>query len=647
MKKNILFSYKAILLLVLFIFNLPYSVAELQSIDEALLSEKTEMACHFNADVSMDCIATVRYQILKLTGRDMISLISFSYPQKDKFEVISANVTQPGEKPVPLGPDQIETKMQQNPQEGLSSNKTTSLIFENLKLNSYVSYTVRHHYAAEAFIPHHMYRYYFRPQPVRVDEFKAVYTSDRPLYHYAYHMDDFLMTASQDQKKWKIKQKKPIYINYINELSNSYITSHYFELGTSTDLQENYGPLAEKYHAIISAALPSKAAHQVEAIKVLSEHEKVKKIMEFIYHSYRYLGDWRNTDRGKIPFDLATIEQHGYGDCKDLAVLLTAMLRASGIQASTALVSRGARALPLKIPGAEAPNHAIVQARVDGKIWWLDPTNPVFSGNYAFPDIQNRWVLIFNSDGKVTQDHIPEYQPKKEETKKVVIVFKPEAPANIDYSMSMIKSIYLARLNIDDRQYGEKWLDKIICNAVGKEQTHCKVKRPTSEFELPERYDVSVQLEDNQAFIQLSQDRYLYKASRRDEVWDEVSDYLQKGGLWDLYFEEPMKSDKEVTLIAKGIDANEIHDCQIQSDAIDFSLYGTKIPEGYRYHIQSHLKKSWLTHDEIVDPAFQGIVKKMKKCLDQLNFIVNVTPVSDNKLSQEAGSGWSDKGHLK
>ncbi len=111
----------------------------------------------------------------------------------------------------------------------------------------------------------------------------------------------------------------------------------------------------------------------------LAPAEQVARLMQHINDHYRYLGDWRATERGYVPFNLAEIEQHGYGDCKDLAILLTALLKASGIHAETAWVSRGDLAESLLIPGTHAPNHAIVRAQVDGQVWWLDPTNPVFA----------------------------------------------------------------------------------------------------------------------------------------------------------------------------------------------------------------------------------------------------------------------------
>ena len=38
--------------------------------------------------------------------------------------------------------------------------------------------------------------------------------------------------------------------------------------------------------------------------------------MRHINDRYRYLGDWRGTERGQIPFSLQEIESHGYGDCR-------------------------------------------------------------------------------------------------------------------------------------------------------------------------------------------------------------------------------------------------------------------------------------------------------------------------------------------
>ncbi|WP_073961031.1 transglutaminase domain-containing protein [Sodalis-like endosymbiont of Proechinophthirus fluctus] len=64
--------------------------------------------------------------------------------------------------------------------------------------------------------------------------------------------------------------------------------------------------------------------------------------------------------------DLTQIEQNGYGDCIDLSVLMTAILREAGVQARSAMVERRLYYAP--------PNHVNVQAKIAGKIKWLDLT---------------------------------------------------------------------------------------------------------------------------------------------------------------------------------------------------------------------------------------------------------------------------------
>ena len=74
--------------------------AALQPLAEAPLANDTELHCHFNRDASTDCTTTYRYTILKPNGREMLSRIDFDYSEGDTFEVISAQSTQPGAKPV-------------------------------------------------------------------------------------------------------------------------------------------------------------------------------------------------------------------------------------------------------------------------------------------------------------------------------------------------------------------------------------------------------------------------------------------------------------------------------------------------------------------------------------------------------------------
>lgn len=64
-----------------------------------------------------------------------------------------------------------------------------------------------------------------------------------------------------------------------------------------------------------------------------------------------------------------------YGDCKDKAWLLTTLLTRLDMRAQPALVSGDSqRGVRRGLPAASQFDHVIVQAEVDGRTFWLDPT---------------------------------------------------------------------------------------------------------------------------------------------------------------------------------------------------------------------------------------------------------------------------------
>lgn len=98
--------------------------------------------------------------------------------------------------------------------------------------------------------------------------------------------------------------------------------------------------------------------------------------LQFVQGEIRYLGVeiGPNSHAPNAP-DL--VLKRRFGDCKDKATLLVAMLDALGIEARPALVaSRMQRAVAGRLPGPRAFDHVIVRARVDGKTYWLDATRP-------------------------------------------------------------------------------------------------------------------------------------------------------------------------------------------------------------------------------------------------------------------------------
>jgi lipoprotein NlpI len=105
-----------------------------------------------------------------------------------------------------------------------------------------------------------------------------------------------------------------------------------------------------------------------------SDETRVTAALEFVQSEIRYfsvsLGE--SSHRPAMP-DI--VLRRRYGDCKDKSFLLIALLRELGIQSSPVLLQIGRRTgLEKTLPSAQFFDHAIVQATVGGKTFFLDPT---------------------------------------------------------------------------------------------------------------------------------------------------------------------------------------------------------------------------------------------------------------------------------
>ncbi len=106
--------------------------------------------------------------------------------------------------------------------------------------------------------------------------------------------------------------------------------------------------------------------------KSIAEKEAV--ILDYLDREVRYTGI-EFGEAAILPHDPAETLAKGYGDCKDKATLLVAMLRAAGIPAYVALLDVEVRMdVPVDLPGMGLFDHAIVY--VPGKVpLWIDATD--------------------------------------------------------------------------------------------------------------------------------------------------------------------------------------------------------------------------------------------------------------------------------
>lgn len=114
-----------------------------------------------------------------------------------------------------------------------------------------------------------------------------------------------------------------------------------------------------------------------------SQDDKINAIIDFVQDEIRYMGI--ESGMGSIkPFTPNQTLAQRFGDCKDKALLLTTMLERIGIEKSfPALVNSSTQHnIEQFLPSGHIFDHVIVCFELNGKQYWLDPSNPFQGGTY-------------------------------------------------------------------------------------------------------------------------------------------------------------------------------------------------------------------------------------------------------------------------
>ena len=130
----------------------------------------------------------------------------------------------------------------------------------------------------------------------------------------------------------------------------------------------------------------------------MDDLQKVKTIFYWVQQNIRYIGaDLKRG--GVVPHKASKVLSNRFGDCKDQAVLLIAMLREAGVTADPVLISPGSvRQVSTKVPSLRF-NHMIVKADLNGKAIWLDTSADAGSFPGIDPSLEGQNGFVINSEG--------------------------------------------------------------------------------------------------------------------------------------------------------------------------------------------------------------------------------------------------------
>jgi tetratricopeptide (TPR) repeat protein len=128
-----------------------------------------------------------------------------------------------------------------------------------------------------------------------------------------------------------------------------------------------------------------------------TEEDKVRAIYEYVSTQVRYIGVAFGVGRYQ-PHEAIDVLHNQYGDCKDKATLLTAMLSAAGVSSDAALIGAGLR-FNDAVPSPGVFNHLITHLKLNGKDVWLDSTEEVAPYGMMLSVLRDREALVVPPTG--------------------------------------------------------------------------------------------------------------------------------------------------------------------------------------------------------------------------------------------------------
>lgn len=147
-----------------------------------------------------------------------------------------------------------------------------------------------------------------------------------------------------------------------------------------------------------SSSLLKQVADSICAGKT-TEWDKAQAIYHWVQSHIKYVAFEAGME-GFVPRQAEEVCAKRYGDCKDMASLLTALLKTSGLQAYFTWI--GTRSIPYtytEVPLPITDNHMISAVKVDNKWIFLDATDPNCIFGFPTSSIQNKEALIgINAD---------------------------------------------------------------------------------------------------------------------------------------------------------------------------------------------------------------------------------------------------------
>lgn len=352
-------------------------------------------------------------------GRQFLGTMGIVYNTRaSKVEVLSAETVTP-EKTLPVSRDAIEDKPVASNLAGFDEFSKITIPYPGVQVGASVRLRTRTTQREVAFLGHFS-RAFFPGTDVACEGFDLTIRSKRPLrvaVNDPDHVLDLAHTADGETDTFRVKLRKPVFRSLVEEQRSSFLPADrlpYVQFSTDTALDVPAAPVTATYENIIAEPLPALFDELAKAFANGGNTfaDRLDGLTSSFSRRVRYFGDWRPHNGGYVPRHLAEIASTQYGDCKDMAAAIAAILRKAGVRADVAWIHRGTiPPVPLPLATPDAYNHAIVRVVRDGETYWLDPSNPVSFAHGIPTDLMGRDALVLEN-GKMRKAHVPFSPPE-------------------------------------------------------------------------------------------------------------------------------------------------------------------------------------------------------------------------------------------
>jgi len=265
--------------------------------------------------------------------------------------------------------------------------------------------------------PHLLSPYYFTENmPVVNSELKLTVSKDISLKYHLVGLDTSNVAVSVESKHhnniYTFQYKNcPADKRYADAPSFAwysphivfYIANYKDDKGNTVPYLSNADDLYKLNYSYIKAVNQQPSPELKHIVDSLTAHlttpeSKARKIYSWVQQNIKYVA-FEDGMGGFVPREAGLVCSRRFGDCKDMASILTDMNNAAGVPAYFTWI--GTRDLPYKFSQVPLPivsNHMICTINLDGKYIFLDGTDPTCVFGLTPAGIQDKEAMIAISD---------------------------------------------------------------------------------------------------------------------------------------------------------------------------------------------------------------------------------------------------------